>query len=111
MRQLRQFISVEQAVPSEVQHTKPCDDCPFGRVALRGWLADETPEGWIQMAHGETQINCHTLIGPQCAGAAIYRANVCKTPRNPSLLRLKPDTKRVFATPLEFLEHHRQRGK
>lgn len=99
-------VSSDEAVPVDGQPTKPCSDCPLARTALPGWLGDGTVDEWIQMLHGETHIDCHTMIGPQCAGAAIYRANVCKTPRDRRLLRLRPDTATVFATPLEFKEHH-----
>jgi hypothetical protein len=102
------FVSSDQAVPAEVQHEKPCGDCPFARSSIPGWLGNGTPESWIQDVHGEAQINCHTLIGPQCAGGAIYRANVSKTPRKRTLLVLNPDTKLVFASPGEFLTHHRR---
>lgn len=61
----------------------------------------------MQFAHSDQRIECHTLIGAQCAGSAIYRANICKMPRDPAVLRLPPDTKRVFAFE-EFAEHHKK---
>ena len=45
-------------------------------------------------------------MGAQCAGAAIYRANVCKSPRDGSLLKLPADRETVFADKSEFWEHH-----
>jgi len=59
-------------------------------------------------AHGEERIECHTLLGAQCAGAAIYRANVAKRPRDKGVLLLERDRRTVFATPTEFMEHHRK---
>lgn len=107
----RQLITGAEAVRVTRQHTTPCDDCPFARTALRGWLGDASPAAWIAMAHGETRIECHTRVGPgrvgfQCVGAATYRANVCKMPRDPSQLRRPPDPVAVFATPAEFRAHH-----
>jgi hypothetical protein len=65
-----------------------------------------TPEDWIQAAHGEATADCHTVSNQQCAGFAIYRANVCKVPYDPKALRLPEDRVRVFANPPEFLSHH-----
>jgi hypothetical protein len=88
-----------------VQHTKPCSDCPFAREALPGWLAGDPPETWVRMAHGETVFECHTIIPQQCAGSAIYRANVCKRPPEDAI-KLPADRERVFSNPMEFLAHH-----
>lgn len=107
----RQLVSSEEAVPCSAQIDKPCSDCPWARTALPGWLGSMTSEEWIQAAHDETRIDCHTLVGPQCAGAAIYRANVCKNVRDPSLLKLPKDRDSVFASPTEFKEHHSKLGR
>lgn len=88
------------------QHSKPCSDCPWARKALEGWLGGTSIDEWLAEAHGEARIDCHVLLGPQCAGAAIYRANVLKRPRNPDILRLPADTALVFAGPHEFRAHH-----
>lgn len=106
--------SSDDAKPCNRQHRKPCSDCPWRRVALPGWLGTVTADDWIQAAHGEVRIDCHTKrgtrapFGPQCAGAAVYRANVCKTPRDRNLLVLQENREKVFATPAEFLAHHRR---
>jgi hypothetical protein len=78
---------------------------------LGPWSAEE----WEQIAHGEAPIACHvTLDGDsgwdsddvvQCAGAAIYRANVCKLPKDPSVAVLVPDRELVFSFG-EFVEYH-----
>ena len=91
---------------SNAQHVQPCSDCPWRRDALPSWLGALSVEDWIQAAHGESRIDCHVHKGPECAGAAIYRANVCKTLRDPSRLKLPPDRARVFATPAEFRAYH-----
>lgn len=103
---MKQFISSEEAVRCDTQPTKPCSDCPFARTAIHGWLGSMTADEWIQAVHGEATIDCHALIGPQCAGAAIYRANVCKITRDKNNLKLEADRKLVFASPKEFKEHH-----
>lgn len=53
-------------------------------------------------------VECHLLTGAQCAGLAVYRANVVKNPRDRDILRLPANRETVFATPTEFLEHHKE---
>jgi hypothetical protein len=102
----RKLVSADEARPAKTQHTKPCGDCPWRRDSLAGWLGGLDVMTWLRGAHGDEQIECHTRTGAQCAGAAIYRANVCKMSRDPQVLRLQADRARVFATPQEFKEHH-----
>lgn len=102
---LRQLISSDEATPATHQHTGPCSDCPWSRKALNGWLGGATSDQWIRAAHSDALIECHTKTGAQCAGAAIYRANVCKSVR-PPLLTLPRNKDLVFAWPTEFHEHH-----
>jgi len=101
----RQLVASEEAVPAKSQHAAPCSDCPWSRDSLPGWLGGASIEQWIDIAHGDEPIDCHVLAGAECAGAAIYRANVCKNARR-RLLVLPPDRRIVFATPSEFREHH-----
>lgn len=102
----RTLISIDQATPTNAQHKRPCSDCPWRRDSIPGWLGGATVSQWIERAHGEVRIDCHVFKGPQCAGAAIYRANVCKTPRDGSLLQLPADKERVFGFFTEFSAHH-----
>ncbi len=104
----KQLISSDEAEQADGQHVDPCSDCPFSREALPGWLGTMTVDEWIKAAHGEAHVECHTLIGAQCAGCAIYRRNVCKRMRNPESLDLPADREKVFATPAEFREHHQK---
>lgn len=101
----RKLISRNEAVRAKCQHTTPCSDCPWSRDSLHGWLGGASPEEWIATAHSDAVIECHTLRGAQCAGAAVYRANVCKSPRGDAL-RLPRDTAAVFSNPMEFTAHH-----
>ena len=103
---MRKLISSAEAPASDKQHTTPCSDCPWRRDSLPGWLGGSTAEEFRQMAHGEVKYDCHAIKGPQCAGLAIYRANVCKSVRDPSVLRLPRDEATVFSTPMEFKAHH-----
>ena len=77
---------------------------------MPGWLGSLTPEEWLEAVHGEVEVPCHVHPNVQCAGAAIYRTNVAKKPRDPRVITLPRDTTLVFGRPDEFLEHHRQPG-
>lgn len=105
---MKKLISVDEAVPHKGPLKAPCSDCPFRRDALRGWLGGSTPEEFIAMAHSDTAYPCHAFLGPQCAGLAIYRANVAKLPRSPHVQRLNADRVAVFASIKEFLAHHKK---
>jgi hypothetical protein len=105
-----QMVTSDMATPANRQHKRPCGDCPFARASLRGWLGPYSAEEWLRIVYGEGMVECHTKIGPQCAGAAIYRRNTLKSPRDESLLRLPRNEVLVFASPSEFLEHHTGRG-
>jgi len=104
----RRLVADDTAVPTREQHRKPCADCPWARASLPGWLGSHTTEEWLQFAHSETYINCHCTTNQACAGAAIYRANVIKTLKDPTALTLPVDKVTVFASPMEFWNHHSQ---
>lgn len=95
----------------------PCSECPWRRNSLPGWLGPHTAEEWAQGVHGDQEIACHLTIPEDaddepedvsmmtaCSGAAIHRANICKSPRNVPY-KLPADTRTVFGYG-EFLEHH-----
>lgn len=107
----KRLVTIDEAVPATRQHTRPCSDCPWARASLNGWLGGATIEEWLADAHRDVVIDCHTLDGAQCAGSAIYRRNVCKKLIDKSILVLPTDKVAVFATPMEFAEHHRQLPK
>lgn len=102
----RKLVTSDEARPCAVQPTQPCSDCPWARASLPGWLGGASVEEWLTAAHGEEIIPCHTLVGPQCAGAAIYRRNVAKLVRDPEALKLPADRTLVFASKAEFTQHH-----
>jgi hypothetical protein len=101
----KQLVTADQAKPRKTQHKSPCSDCPWARKSIPGWLGNMTADEWLQAAHGEALIDCHTISNQQCAGSAIYRANVCKSPRRADLLRLPADKIKVFSFG-EFKAHH-----
>lgn len=80
---------------------------------MRGWLAGSSPDWWLQIAHSEGTSECHTKTCEgkplHCAGMSIYRANVLKRVHHPEQhLVLLADKEKVFATPMEFLAHHKR---
>lgn len=104
----------DQAEPCAEQHLSPCHDCPWRRKAIPGWLGALSVEDWIAAAHSDARVACHTRVGfygdpRQCAGIAIYRANICKVPRDREVLRLPADRAHVFGSG-EFEKHHAKKS-
>jgi hypothetical protein len=100
------LLSSDEATTASRQPTKPCTDCPFARTALNGWLGGiELPE-WVAAVLSDERMDCHVHPNVQCAGATILRGNICKLPRDPTVLRLPADRTLVFSTPAEFERHH-----
>lgn len=93
------------------QHKTPCTDCPWRRNAVKGWLGALTPSEWIEKAQSEQIIKCHTRKDKyndqwQCAGSSIFRANICKSVKNPLCIHLEQDTIKVFSWWNEFIKYH-----
>jgi hypothetical protein len=73
-------------------------------------------DDWLACAHSDAPIACHQTFTEdddwnqpgmkQCRGAAQYRANVCKSPRNGEVVVGPVDRENIFANPMEFKEHH-----
>jgi hypothetical protein len=94
---------------------KPCPECPWRRIAAKGWLGPYTAEEWNTLALSDTAIACHLTIEEddnwdshnvrQCAGVAIFRSNIGKLPRDPQVLTLPADRDTVFGYG-EFVDHH-----
>lgn len=93
---------------------RPCDECPWRVNSWSGWLGPLTSEEWIMAAMSDEPIACHKTIqvndewegAKQCRGAAIFRANVCKRPRDPEVIVGPVDRETVFAVSVQFIEHH-----
>jgi hypothetical protein len=103
----------QQYLPDAVP--EPCRECPWRRNSVPGHLGPYSAVKWLDKLHGEGAIECHLTVREsgapwdevkQCRGAAIMRANVCKSPRNPKVIVGPTDTEKVFETNEEFLEHH-----
>lgn len=107
----RRCVNSDEAPRSRGQHTTPCGDCPWARNSLKGWLGGATIDEWLRAAGSDEKIMCHAIIGPQCAGAAIFRRHICKSSRDPRVIRLPADTKNVFSSREEFTKHHDINGK
>lgn len=95
---------------SEVKFKKPCNDCPFRRKSLRGWLGGHPPEWFVESAladqavyspgdvdpYGGGLAPCHETVdytnpnwieeeldgAAACAGSLIFARNLSKSPRN-----------------------------
>jgi len=107
----RKLVTSAEAKPRKTQHKKPCSDCPWARASLNGWLGGLSIEDWLARAKSDENVECHTAGNQQCAGLAIFRRHICKSPRDPAVLRLEADREKVFANPQEFSDHHSQRPK
>lgn len=111
---LEQYMEILDNLPPVVP--KPCEECPFRRDSVPGHIGPYAAHDWPNMAHAEGPIACHMTIKgdegwgqdgmKQCAGAAIFRANIMKSPRHPKVARLPADKQLVFAWDDELIAHH-----
>jgi hypothetical protein len=96
----------------------PCDACPFGKQAKKKTLGGNVPEVYIGQLHGPFWLPCHqdpnydnkksdpAIVG-QCAGAAIFRANLGINEAMPAQLNIcEADTELSFTSVEEFYKHH-----
>lgn len=98
---------------------KPCNECPWRRDSIPTFLGPHDAEQWVEIAHSDSPIACHKTIRhsdemwhddtKQCAGAAIYRANVGKSPRIREVAVGIANREDVFAAPTEFVQHHQRK--
>lgn len=93
---------------------RPCKGCPWRRRSAPGWLGPFDADEWLAIVHSDEPIACHETIqvsdswegALQCAGSAIFRDNVCKSPRDPAVAVGPVNKRLVFASSKEFKEHH-----
>lgn len=103
--------------------TKPCNDCPFRRNAMRGWLGPWRVETLLRVI-GHSAFACHQTIRPggdydeeaphleSCAGMAIFLNNKVERSRDPSnayhqgLLKNSEHATGVFSSSMEFTDYH-----
>lgn len=101
---------------------KPCPECPFNRRVSPGTLGGSPVTTYIGQIFGPFVIACHMHLDfqdpawrdltaysqtPQCAGAAVLRANIgVDVLMPPALPRAQADRTTVFADIAEFTAHH-----
>ena len=98
---------------------KPCAECPFRRDIEPGFLGGSPVETYLGQILLPFWLPCHRSRNyagkasqfdevDQCRGAAILRANIGVADLMPDeLIKLPPDTRRVFPTLAAFYAHHR----
>lgn len=112
-----------------LRHKVPCDDCPFRRDSMPGFLGGTRLADWITAWIGEAKFPCHKTISQMfvitetvgenhpsldgasyCAGALTMMRNSCKSPRNSydreAARKVEPDRETVFSHMGEFKSHH-----
>lgn len=116
-----------------MMHTRlkqPCNDCPFRRNAVPGWLGASGPEWFVESAladeaeyaPGAHFAPCHQTVDYEdddwrerledadaCVGALQFAANMCKSPRDherAAAVRAAGQNPNVFRTPQEFIDYH-----
>lgn len=107
---------------------KPCDDCPFRKNSLPGWLGPHSVEEFVQYYQMDYPYPCHkTLVEERdagdlelrdgehiCIGLVHTRNNSCKRARdNQSSLRqeeirLKGEKNECFTHISQFVKHHEE---
>ena len=104
----------------------PCNECAFRRDSKGGikTLGGSPPEVYVGQIHGPFRIPCHKHYPktqdeaewrasdkvfeiPQCAGAAVFRANVGRSAEVPEYMHMPADREAVFSSYAEFYSHHK----
>ena len=98
---------------------KPCNECPFSKTIEPGFTGGSDPSVYIGQGHGSFWLPCHkdcdfddpdwkkdTSV-QQCAGAAIYRANIERDHLMPKMLHRLPKSDLAFESPEELYAHHK----
>ncbi len=102
----------------------PCPECPFNRSVKPKALGGSSVYTYVGQIYGPFVIACHMHIDfqdpawrdvtkyaqtPQCAGAAIIRANVGVDVLMPDAIpRAAPNRTTVFSNIVEFVAHHHE---
>ncbi len=107
-----------------MNHCKsPCNECPFRKDSLSGWLSDYTPQELHNIVMQELAFPCHMTHdedldweeagseeSPLCAGALMYMRKGAKRPRRADLAKLveqidPKELDNILSVP-EFFDHH-----
>jgi hypothetical protein len=99
---------------------KACGACPYSKTVVPGALGGSDPDVYVGQGHGPFYLPCHKTCdfdNPdwktdsqtplQCAGAAIYRANIDRAKLMPLTLHTLPKDDSCFGSPEELLAHHK----
>jgi hypothetical protein len=97
---------------------KPCAECPYSKSVTPGLTGGTGPQVYVGQAFGPFWLPCHMAKGydenpsdhrlPQCAGAAMFRANCGYDEHLEHLTflhRLGPGPE-AFGSPAELISHH-----
>ncbi len=101
---------------------KPCNDCPFRKKAMNGWIGNwESAEALLAQSESEAGLPCHksynnekkTIAEAQksahvCVGSLQSANNSCKMYRNPIMNAFANAVGKseLVMNAWEFLEHH-----
>lgn len=99
----------------------PCKECAFRRDSEPGFLGGSPAETFVGQVFGPFMIPCHCACDfddpnwkdkvfetSQCAGTAIFRANLgLERTLPPQLHQLPANHDLVFSSPAEFMAHHK----
>jgi hypothetical protein len=100
------------------QREKSCGSCPFSKTSKPGGLGGSPIQVYLGQIIGPFFLPCHAqkeykgndtgIQSEQCAGAAVFRANLGIADRMPDmLLHLEAGSDpNVFETMPEFIKHH-----
>ena len=98
----------------------PCGACPYSKSVIPGATGGSDPEVYVSQGHGPFWLPCHKTCdfsdpswkenyqAQQCAGAAIYRANIERDSLMPAMMHKLPKNDKVFGSPGELYAHHKQ---
>ena len=111
---------------AKYKQKKMCNECPFRKKSIKGWLGPHTGTDMQTMVHNGQGFTCHKEVnaltaqgydeeeiandGQHCVGMLRYRNKVCKTSRNAeerahqSALKDIEDEEVLDA--FTFVEHH-----
>lgn len=94
----------------------PCDECPFRKNSIPGWLGAETAESTFHHVTNEGDFACHKTrskplsLMSRCKGSLLFLKKACKSPKYNEELKValkkeKGDTSNILLVN-EFFNHH-----
>lgn len=103
---------------------KVCDDCPWRKNSLKGWLGDQDPELFTDIIKSGSKLPCHKTQKKQmnlneldeddsilhCRGSLITMKNNCIRSRNEKIAKLQDKIEQdpnFFKTLKDFEKYHK----